>query len=35
MENGKVAFVFRSFPLNHPALAGAMVSYCASKGWMV
>lgn len=31
IENGKVAFVFRSFPLNHPALAGAMVSYCQAQ----
>ena len=31
IENGKVAFIFRNFPLNHPALAGAMVSECVAK----
>jgi protein-disulfide isomerase len=31
VDNGKVAFIFRNFPLNHPALAGAMVSECVAK----
>ena len=31
IDSGKVAFIFRNFPLNHPALAGAMASECAAK----
>jgi protein-disulfide isomerase len=31
IETGKVAFIFRSFPLNHPALASAMVAECHAK----
>ena len=28
---GKVKFIFRSFPLNYPALLGSMVIYCTPK----
>lgn len=31
INNGKLAFVFRSFPLNHPALAGAMIAECQAQ----
>jgi protein-disulfide isomerase len=31
IDSGKVAFIYRNFPLNHPALAGAMVSECVTK----
>lgn len=30
-DTGKVAFIFRNFPLNHPALAGAMLAECRAQ----
>ncbi|NBX52140.1 MAG: DsbA family protein [Proteobacteria bacterium] len=30
-DSGKVAFIFRNFPLNHPALAGAMLAECQAQ----
>ncbi|MCE3233502.1 MAG: bdbD 2 [Rickettsiaceae bacterium] len=31
IDSGKVRFVFRDFPLNEPALRGAMMARCAAK----
>ena len=31
IETGKVQFIFRNFPLNEPALRGAMLSECSGK----
>lgn len=31
IDTGKVAFIFRNFPLNHPALAGAMLAECQAQ----
>jgi len=31
IDTGKIAFVFRNFPLNHPALAGALLSECQAQ----
>jgi protein-disulfide isomerase len=31
IETGKIKFIFRSFPLNHPALSSAMLSICHAR----
>lgn len=32
IDTGKVRFIFRNFPLNAPALRGAMLTHCVPKG---